>query len=131
MKPNFISNHDAQGSVFANLLTDYMFKRVYGNKDVLLSFLNMVLTDIEVADLEYQSTETLGNSPNERKAIYDLKCKSKDGEIFIVEMQLARLPLILLSSSHLSISSCSIRKTFLPENTFQSICSRRRQQEKS
>lgn len=90
MKQFHSSILDAQDSVFANLLTDYMFKRVYGNKDVLLSFLNMVLTDIEVADLEYQSPETLGNSPNERKAIYDIKCKSKDGDIFIVEMQLAR-----------------------------------------
>ena len=64
MKQFHSSIHDAQDSVFANLLTDYMFKRVYGNKDILLSFLNMVLSDIEVADLEYQSTETLGNSPN-------------------------------------------------------------------
>ena len=90
MKTVTLSHFDAPDSVFANLLTDYMFKRVYGNKDVLLTFLNMILTDIDVADLEYQSTEALGNSPNERKAIYDIKCRSSDGEIFIVEMQLAR-----------------------------------------
>jgi len=90
MKNVTTPHFDVPDSVFANLLTDYMFKRVYGNKDVLLTFLNMILTDIDVADLEYQSTEALGNSPNERKAIYDIKCRSKEGEIFIVEMQLAR-----------------------------------------
>lgn len=88
-KKNFL-NHEAHNSVYANLLTDYMFKRVYGNKEVLLAFLNMILSDIEIHDLEYLPTEALGNTAKERKANYDIKCLTTDGKIFIVEMQLAR-----------------------------------------
>ena len=88
-KKNFL-NYEAHNSVYANLLTDYMFKRVYGNKEVLLAFLNMILSDIEIHDLEYLPTEALGNTAKERKANYDIKCLTTDGKIFIVEMQLAR-----------------------------------------
>jgi predicted transposase/invertase (TIGR01784 family) len=43
-----------------------------------------------VKDLTYRSTENLGNTPSDRKAIFDLYCQSEKGEKFIVEMQKAK-----------------------------------------
>ncbi|MEA5489505.1 MULTISPECIES: Rpn family recombination-promoting nuclease/putative transposase [Pseudanabaena] len=43
-----------------------------------------------VKDLIYRSTENLGNTPIDRKAVFDLYCESEKGEKFIVEMQKAK-----------------------------------------
>jgi predicted transposase/invertase (TIGR01784 family) len=43
-----------------------------------------------VRDLTYRNTENLGNTPIDRKAIFDLYCESETGEKFIVEMQKAK-----------------------------------------
>ena len=75
-------------SVFINLLTDFGFKRVFGIKEVMLDFLNVVL-DIPggIADLNYGNVEILGLTKNDRKAIFDLICITGNGERIIVEIQ--------------------------------------------
>ena len=74
--------------VYVNLLTDFGFKRIFGNKELMLNFLNTVLnTEEEIVDLYYDNTERLGITDTDRKAIYDLICTTKSGERIIVEMQ--------------------------------------------
>jgi len=75
-------------SVFINLLTDFGFKRVFGIKKVMLSFLNTVL-DISggIVDLTYGNVEILGLTKEDRKAIFDLICITGNGERVIVEIQ--------------------------------------------
>lgn len=49
--------------IYAELLCDFMFKRLFGseaNKDVLIGFLNMLLEDVEIVDVEFIPTEHLG-----------------------------------------------------------------------
>jgi predicted transposase/invertase (TIGR01784 family) len=79
---------------YINPLTDFGFKRLFGtepNKNLLIDFLNVVLPlQHRVKDLTYRSTENLGNSPLDRRAIFDLYCQSEKGEKFIVEMQKAK-----------------------------------------
>ena len=78
------------GPVYANLLCDFMFKRLFGseaNKDVLIAFLNMLLEDSEIVDVDFIPTEHLGLTKEDRKAIFDISCKCKDGSSFIIEMQ--------------------------------------------
>ncbi|MEB3335964.1 MAG: Rpn family recombination-promoting nuclease/putative transposase, partial [Leptolyngbyaceae bacterium] len=79
---------------YINLLTDFGFKRLFGtepNKAILIDFLNVLLPpQHQVQDLTYRNTETLGNTPIDRKAIFDLYCESETGEKFIVEMQKAK-----------------------------------------
>jgi predicted transposase/invertase (TIGR01784 family) len=79
---------------YINLLTDFGFKRLFGtepNKNLLIDFLNVILpAQHRVKDLTYRSTENLGNTPSDRKAIFDLYCESEKGEKFIVEMQKAK-----------------------------------------
>ena len=83
-------NEKEMGPVYANLLCDFMFKRLFGseaNKDVLIAFLNMLLEDSEIIDVDFIPTEHLGLSKEDRKAIFDISCQCKDGSSFIIEMQ--------------------------------------------
>ena len=75
-------------SVYINLLTDFGFKRIFGIKEVMLSFLNTVL-DIAggIVDLTYGNVEILGLTKDDRKAIFDLICITGNGERIIVEIQ--------------------------------------------
>lgn len=79
---------------YINPFTDYGFKRLFGteiNKDLLIDFLNQVLPERHhIQDFSYTSTEHLGATEIDRKAIFDLYCVSPLGERFIVEIQKAK-----------------------------------------
>jgi predicted transposase/invertase (TIGR01784 family) len=79
---------------YINPFTDFGFKKLFGeepNKDLLIDFLNQILPQHhQITELTYTSTEKLGISEIDRKAIFDLYCTSKSGEKFIVEMQKAK-----------------------------------------
>lgn len=75
---------------YAELLCDFMFKRLFGtdsNKDILIRFLNMVLEDVEIVDVSFIPTEHSGMTEDDRKVIFDISCRCKDGMSFIIEMQ--------------------------------------------
>ena len=62
---------------YAELLCDFMFKRLFGseaNKDVLIGFLNMLLEDVEIEDVDFIPTEHLGVTEEDRKVIFDISC---------------------------------------------------------
>lgn len=51
------------GQRYAELLCDFMFKRMFGseaNKDVLIGFLNMILDDAKIVDVDFIQTEHYG-----------------------------------------------------------------------
>ena len=76
----------ATGQQFAELLCDFMFKRVLGseaNKDLLISFLNVLLEDVEIEDVDFIPTEHLGLTEEDRKVIFDISCSCKDGRLMI------------------------------------------------
>ena len=78
------------GQQYAELLCDFMFKRLFGseaNKDVLIGFLNMLLEDVEIKDVDFIPTEHLGLTEEDRKVIFDIACTCADGRSFIIEMQ--------------------------------------------
>jgi len=79
---------------YINLLTDFGFKRLFGtepNKELLIDFLNVMLpAKHQVQDVSYKNNENLGNTPLDRKAIFDIYCQSTTGEKFIVELQKAK-----------------------------------------
>ena len=61
------------GQQYAELLCDFMFKRLFGseaNKDVLIGFLNMLLEDVEIVDVEFIPTEHLGLTEEDRTVGY-------------------------------------------------------------
>ena len=84
------NSENRSGQKYAELLCDFMFKRLFGseeNKDVLIYFLNMVMKDVEIDDVDFIPTEHLGLTEEDRKVIFDILCKCKSGRSFIIEMQ--------------------------------------------
>ena len=79
---------------YINLLTDFGFKRVFGsepNKQLLIDFLNTLLPERHrIQTLSYKSSESLGNTPVDRKAVFDIYCQGENGDRFIVEIQKAK-----------------------------------------
>ena len=76
---------------YLNPFTDFGFKRIFGeeaNKDILIDFLNSLLKGKEtIKTLTFKNNEHLGNTPIDRKAIFDLYCENEQGEKFIIELQ--------------------------------------------
>ena len=75
---------------YAELLCDFMFKRMFGseaNKDVLIGFLNMILEDVHIVEVDFIPTEHLGLTEQDRKAVFDISCTCDDGRTLIIEMQ--------------------------------------------
>jgi len=76
---------------YINLFTDFGFKKIFGtevNKDLLIDFLNELLKGREeIKSLTYLKNEHLGNTPVDRKAVFNLYCENPQGEKFIIELQ--------------------------------------------
>ena len=79
---------------YINLFTDFGFKKIFGeeeSKENLISFLNTLLPEHHhIEELSFSNNEQQGASILDRKAIFDLNCKSSSGEYFIVELQKAK-----------------------------------------
>jgi predicted transposase/invertase (TIGR01784 family) len=93
---------------YINPYTDFGFKKLFGeeaNKDLLIDFLNQLLpTHHQIQDLSFRNPENMPDLPNDRKAIFDIHCKSTTGEHFIVEMQKAKIKYFKDRSTPLFIS---------------------------
>ncbi|MCQ2216629.1 MAG: Rpn family recombination-promoting nuclease/putative transposase [Bacteroidales bacterium] len=73
---------------FISPLTDFGFKRIFGNKDILLAFLNDLFEgEVQFIDLVYSDKEIKGDSGTAKTVIYDIHCTTSSGERIIVEMQ--------------------------------------------
>ncbi len=71
-------------------MLDWSFKRLFGtemNKDILIGFLNVVFPEYRISDITYIPTEQLGMMSGDRKAVFDVLCRTDDGKDFLVEMQ--------------------------------------------
>jgi len=80
-------------AVFADLKTDFVFKKVFGaeeHKDVLIALLNALLGlsgDRAVADLTYLREEERPRVDELKFSVVDVKCRDGRGTVFVVEMQ--------------------------------------------
>jgi predicted transposase/invertase (TIGR01784 family) len=82
---------ESNPQVFMNIKTDYGFKRIFGNKVLLMAFLNALDLFLDtIIDLEYLPVEQLGYSEDNRRAFYDVYAKTDNGLHFIVEMQICK-----------------------------------------
>ena len=54
---------------------------------MLIGFLNVLLEDVEIVDVDFIPTEHLGLTEDDRKVIFDIACRCKDGRSIIIEMQ--------------------------------------------
>jgi len=73
--------------------TDFGFKKIFGdteNTELLRSLINDILGfegSRKVKSLKFSNGELLPDSPEDRKAIFDLYCKDENDNLFIVELQ--------------------------------------------
>lgn len=70
--------------------SDWGFKRLFGtelNKKLLIGFLNEVIDDCVIEDLEYLDRDVLVPVGSVRRMSFDVYCKCTDGSRVIVEMQ--------------------------------------------
>ena len=74
---------------YGNVMVDFVFKRLFGNKLIMLPFLKMVIPDEDIVDIDYMPTENLGDTISDNKVIFDISCTTSDGRVFIAEMQKA------------------------------------------
>ena len=81
------SKFSAGKTVYADLRNDFMFKKAFGQKDIMIPFLNDILETDKILDIEYRNVEQLGFDAESAKIYYDIYCHCTDGKDFIVEMQ--------------------------------------------
>jgi len=75
---------------YADLLDDDAFKLVFGQestKDVMIEFLNRVIDDRTIVDLDFMDKEMHPSARDSKASVYDLFCKTDDGSRIIVELQ--------------------------------------------
>lgn len=83
------------GYKYADLLDDDVFKLVFGqesSKDVTIEFLNQVITDRNIVDLEFRDKEMHPLARQGKSSIYDMFCQTDDGSRIIVEVQRRKQP---------------------------------------
>ena len=91
LKLNFMS-HDFK---YADLLDDDVFKLVFGRestKDVMIEFLNQVIPDRKIVDLEFIDKEMHPVERDAKGSVYDMFCKTDSGTRIIVEVQRRKQP---------------------------------------
>lgn len=77
-------------SRYADLLIDDVFKLVFGQestKDVMIEFLNRVIPDRKILDVEFMDKEMKSVNRREKSSVYDMNCETDDGTRIIVELQ--------------------------------------------
>ena len=75
---------------YADLLNDEVFKLVFGQestKDVMIEFLNQVIPDRTIVDVEYMDKEMHPQEIERKTSVYDLFCMTDDGSRVIVELR--------------------------------------------
>ena len=80
---------------YADLLDDEVFKLVFGRestKDVMIEFLNQVIPDRKIVDLEFIDKEMHPVERDAKGVVYDMFCKTDQGTRIIVEVQRRKQP---------------------------------------
>lgn len=80
---------------YADLLDDTVFKLVFGrdsSKDVMIEFLNRVITDRKIVDLDFMDKEMKSVGREGKDSVFDMFCRTDDGSRIIVEVQRRKQP---------------------------------------
>ena len=80
---------------YADLLNDEVFKLVFGRestKDVMIEFLNQVIPDRKITNLDFMDKEMHPVERDLKGAVYDMFCRTDDGSRIIVEVQRRKQP---------------------------------------
>lgn len=73
-------------------MVDYGFKYIFkesGKKQLLIRPLNEIFR-LNIVDITIDDSEQLGHTQEDRKACFDLFCKTENGRQFVIEVQIAQ-----------------------------------------
>ncbi len=71
-----------------NPLTDFGFKRIFGDEKIMIAFLTDLLEPKSpIESIEFLDKEMTPDTDKDRGVVYDLRCRTADCREFIVEMQ--------------------------------------------
>ena len=74
-----------------NPFLDWSFKYLFGtpeSKSNLIGLLNLVLNpDVEIVDVDFMNSESIPSSPQLKGCVFDIICRDKAGDNYLVEMQ--------------------------------------------
>ncbi len=77
---------------YADIKIDVAFKIVFGapaHVDILIQMLECLIPGKKISSIEFMDKEIPGFFAIEKKTIFDLYCKTPEGDSFVVEMQLS------------------------------------------
>ena len=77
--------------IYIDPMVDYGFKKIFkesGKKQLIIRPLNAIF-GLDIEDIDIRESEQQGLTEQERKATYDMHCATRNGETFIIEVQLA------------------------------------------
>lgn len=84
------THDDKKNKYLLDLRRDTAFKVIFGQKQFLMDLLNsLLIRESKITELVYNPTESLPAYTLGKKVVFDVKCTTEIGEIFIVEMQIA------------------------------------------
>lgn len=73
---------------YINPLTDYGFKRVFGEEEIMREFLNdLIKPDSPIRHVIFLNKDVQPENEALRGVVYDMRCQTEDGGEIIVEMQ--------------------------------------------
>ena len=75
---------------FCDPTNDWAFKRIFGSeqyKDATIGFINSMLPEKQIRDVEFLNVEIPGFTVEDRKSCVDILCRGNDGSAFVIEMQ--------------------------------------------
>jgi len=73
---------------YINPLTDFGFKKIFGDEDIMCDFLNDIVEPVSpIVKVTFLDKKMIPETKYESGVIYDLRCQFDSGEEVIVEMQ--------------------------------------------
>ena len=80
-------------SRFCDPTVDFAFHRIFGSeqyKDATIGFINSMLPDRKIRDVEFLNVEIPGFTADDRKSCVDILCRGNDDSTFVIEMQVVK-----------------------------------------
>jgi len=91
--PRKVSKPDyGDKGVYINPRTDFGFKKLFAEPELLIDFLQQTLPDVKITEVHYENKEHIGEFEHERRAVFDLLCKNERDEYIMIEMQYSPQP---------------------------------------
>ena len=88
-----MKNTEVKLGTYCDLMNDVAFRWIFtkeSNSALLRDFLNELITDREITDVQLYKDSQMPYSKEFKKSVFDVSCKTGDGTMIDVEVQLSK-----------------------------------------